>query len=83
MGRADIGSLEVGKCADFCAVNLNRLPYTGMHDPVSAVVFGQSMNVDYTVVNGKFVVKEGQLVTVDARRLIERHDKAAKRLLAR
>jgi cytosine/adenosine deaminase-related metal-dependent hydrolase len=82
LGRTDIGSLEAGKCADFFAVNLNKLAYTGMHDPVSAIVFGQSMNVDYTVVNGKFVVKEGQLVTVDERKLIEKHNKAARRLLA-
>jgi cytosine/adenosine deaminase-related metal-dependent hydrolase len=82
LGRKDIGSLEAGKCADFFAVNLNKLAYTGMHDPVAAIVFGQSMNVDYTVVNGKFVVKEGQLVTVDERKLIEKHNKAAKRLLA-
>jgi hypothetical protein len=52
-----------------------------MHDPVAALVFGQSMNVDYTVVNGKFIVKDGQLVTVDERKLIEKHNKAAKRLL--
>jgi hypothetical protein len=53
-----------------------------MHDPVAAVVFGQPVNADYTVVGGKFVVKEGQLVTVDERKLVERHNKAAKRLLA-
>ena len=82
LGRKDIGSLEAGKCADFFAVNLNKLGYAGMHDPVSAIVFGQPVNVDYTVVGGKFVVKEGQLVTVDQGRLIEKHNKAAKRLLA-
>jgi cytosine/adenosine deaminase-related metal-dependent hydrolase len=81
LGRDDIGSLEVGKCADFFAVNLNQLGFAGMHDPVSAIVFGQPVRVDYTMVNGKFVVKEGQLVTVDEGKLIERHNKAAKRLL--
>src|SRR4026209_1381669 len=81
VGRTDIGSLEAGKCADFFAINLNRLGFAGMHDPVLAIVFGQSVNADYTVVGGKFVVKEGQLVTVDERKLIERHNKAAKRLL--
>jgi len=81
LGRKDIGSLEAGKCADFFAVNLNRIGYAGMHDPVAAVVFGQPANVDYTVVNGKFIVKEGQLVTVDERKLVEKHNKAAKRLL--
>lgn len=82
LGRKDIGSLEAGNCADFFAVNLNKLGYAGMHDPVAAVVFGQSVNVDYTVVGGKFIVKEGQLVTVDQGKLIEKHNKAAKRLLA-
>ena len=82
VGRNDIGSLEAGKCADFFAINLNRIGYAGMHDPVAAVVFGQPVNVNYTVVGGKFIVKEGQLVTVDEQKLIEKHNKAAKRLLA-
>jgi 8-oxoguanine deaminase len=81
LGRTDIGSLEAGKCADFFAINLNRIGFTGMHDPVSAVVFGQPVNADYTVVGGKFVVREGQLCTVDEGRLIEKHNKAARRLL--
>ncbi|HSJ87450.1 MAG TPA: 8-oxoguanine deaminase [Anaerolineales bacterium] len=83
LGRNDIGSLEVGKCADFFAIDLNRIGFTGMHDPVSAVVFGQPVNADYTVVGGKFVVKEGQLCNVDERKLIEKHHKAAMRLLSR
>ncbi len=82
LGRKDIGSLEAGKCADFFAVNLNHIEFAGMHDPVSAVVFGQPMRVDYTAVGGKFIVKDGQLITVDERELIERHNKAAKRLLS-
>ena len=81
VGRIDIGSLETGKCADFFAIDLNRIGFSGMHDPVAAVVFGQPLNADYTVVGGKFVVKEGQLCTVDQAKLIERHNQAAKRLL--
>ena len=83
IGRTDIGSLEKGKCADFFAVNMNRLDFAGaLHDPVSALVFCQPVKVDYTVVGGKFVVKEGKLVTVDERKLVEQHNQAAKRLLA-
>ena len=80
LGRQDVGSLARGKCADFCAINLNRLGFTGMHDPVAAMVFGQPVNVDYTVVAGKFIVKDGHLTTVDARQLVEKHHKAAQRL---
>jgi cytosine/adenosine deaminase-related metal-dependent hydrolase len=82
IGRTDIGSLEPGKCADFFAVDLNRIGFNGMHDPVAAIVFGQPVNAAYTVVGGKFVVKEGQLCTVDEGTLIERHNKAAQRLLS-
>jgi cytosine/adenosine deaminase-related metal-dependent hydrolase len=82
LGRSDIGSLEAGKCADFFAVNLNRLDYAGaLHDPVSAIVFCQPGRVDYTVVGGRYVVKEGQLVTLDQPKLVNQHNRAAKRLL--
>ena len=82
VGRTDIGSLEPGKCADFFAIDLDRIGFTGMHDPVAAIVFGQPVNADYTVVGGKFVVKEGQLCTVDEQKLIQKHNRAAKRLLS-
>ena len=83
LGRKDIGSLEKGKCADFYAINLNRLDYAGgaVHDPLAAVVFCQPGKVDYTVVGGKFIVKEGQLTTVDTYKLAEKHNKAAQRLV--
>jgi len=84
VGRNDIGSLEPGKCADFFAINLNRLDYAGgmVHDPVSTVVFCQPVRVDYTVVGGEFIVKEGRLVSVDEDKIICKHNEAAKRLLA-
>lgn len=82
LGRADIGSLETGKCADFFAINLNRLEYAGaMHDPLAALVFCTPVKTDYTVVGGRFVVKEGQLVTVDVSSLVAQHNRAAERLL--
>jgi hypothetical protein len=38
--------------------------------------------VDYTVVGGRFVVKDGQLVSADEAELTLRHNKAAKRLVS-
>ncbi len=82
LGRADIGSLEVGKCADFFAVKLDKLEYAGaLHDPLAALVFCAPVKTDYTVVAGRFVVKEGELQTVDEPKLIEQHNRAARRLL--
>ena len=59
LGRKDIGSLEAGKCADFIAINLNRLDYAGaLHDAVAAVLLCQPRGVDFNYVHGKGVVKK-------------------------
>lgn len=67
LGRDDIGSLEVGKAADFFMVNTKRFELVGaMVDPKSVLAtVGLKGAVDYTVVNGKIVVKQGHLVTID------------------
>ncbi len=82
LGRDDIGSLEAGKCADFFAISLNQLNYAGaLHDPVAAVVFCAPVQTNYTVIGGEIVVKEGQLTTIDLATQVQRHNKAAQRLL--
>lgn len=82
LGRADLGSLEPGKCADFCAIKLDKLEYAGgLHDPVAAVVFCAPAKVDYTVVNGKVIVKDGELLTIEVHKLVEKHNQAARRLI--
>lgn len=82
LGRSDIGSLEVGKCADFFAVNLHQLGFAGaLHDPLAALVFCAPVQADYTVVGGRFIVKEGQLQTADLPVLVEQHNHAATRLV--
>ena len=82
LGRSDLGSLQAGKCADFFAINLERLDYAGaLVDPVAAVVFCAPVRADYTVVGGRFVVKAGELVTLDLHKQIEQHNRAARRLL--
>ncbi|NMB56003.1 MAG: 8-oxoguanine deaminase [Leptolinea sp.] len=82
LGRADIGSLEPGKCADFIAFKLDKLAYAGaLHDPVAALVFCTPQNVDYSFVHGRMIIKDGQLLTLDTRKLVEQHNKAAARIL--
>lgn len=82
LGREDIGSLEPGKCADFIGIRLDRLGYAGaLHDPVAAAVLCAPATVDLGVVHGRKVVDQGQLVGVDLPPLIERHNRAAARLV--
>ncbi len=82
LGRQDVGSIEPGKCADFFAVKLDRLEYAGAgHDPVSALVFCQPRRVDYTAVGGRWIVKEGNLSTLDEAELVRRHNWLSRQLL--
>ena len=82
LGRDDVGSLEPGKAADFIAISLDRLEYAGaLHDPVAAVLFVAPTGVDQSYVHGRPVVKDGELVGVDLPKLIEKHNRAAARLV--
>ncbi len=82
LGRTDLGSLEPGKCADFFAVRLDHLGYAGaLHDPIAALVFTAPAQVDYTVVGGKFIVRQGEFVTLDIPWLVYNHNRAARRLV--
>ena len=83
LGRDDIGSLAPGMCADLFALNLSRLDYAGaaVHDPVAAVIFCAPQKADYVMVNGTWVVKAGQLTTVDVGPMLEKHNGIAKQLV--
>ncbi|NMC85327.1 MAG: 8-oxoguanine deaminase [Anaerolineaceae bacterium] len=82
LGRKDIGSLEPHKCADFIAIDLQQLDLAGaLHDPLAAIVFCQSVKVNWNFVQGKAVIKEGKLVGLDLPTHIEKHNRAARRLV--
>jgi cytosine/adenosine deaminase-related metal-dependent hydrolase len=83
LGRSDIGSLEVGKCADFIAINMETLDYAGaLHDPVSALLFCHTNRVDWNIVHGNIIVENGRLMTDDLDSIVKQHNKAARRLLS-
>lgn len=83
LGRDELGALVPGKAADLVAFRLDRLEYAGgLHDPVAALVFCSPVRVDYAIVHGRVVVQDGNLTTLDLPVLIERHNRAARRLLS-
>ncbi|MCZ8294870.1 MAG: 8-oxoguanine deaminase [Hylemonella sp.] len=79
LGRSDIGQIAPGKCADLAMYRTDTLSMAGgaVHDPLGALMLCSSDNADYTVVNGRVVVRQGELTTVDTGVLIERQNALA------
>jgi 5-methylthioadenosine/S-adenosylhomocysteine deaminase len=62
----EIGSLEAGKRADLIAVRLDRPNAVPLYDPVSAMVYAlKAEDVRDVMVNGKPVVRDGRILTLD------------------
>jgi cytosine/adenosine deaminase-related metal-dependent hydrolase len=82
LGRKDIGQLSVGYCADMAMFDLRSLSFAGgaVHDAIGSLMLCASAPASYTIVNGRVVVSEGQLATLDLGRVIERHNQFAKQL---
>jgi len=53
-----------------------------LHDPLAALFFCHVPRVKHSVVNGRVVVRDGQLATLELPKLIERHNRLAAGLLA-
>ncbi len=79
LGRPDIGHIAPGMCADLALFDLRTLSFAGgaVHDPVASLLLCASPQAAYTVVNGKVVVRGGQLTTVELPPLIENHNRLA------
>lgn len=81
LGRDDIGAIAPDMAADFIGFRLDQLAFAGAwHDPMAALVFCQSVNVDLSIINGKIVVQDGALVGVDLPVLFEQHTKLSQQL---
>jgi cytosine/adenosine deaminase-related metal-dependent hydrolase len=77
LGRDDIGALAPGKAADLIAIDLDRVEFAGAGDPVAAAVFCGPPMVDLSVVNGKIVVENGEVVGLDQATVVREHNQMA------
>ncbi len=85
LGREDIGQLAAGKRADLFLVDARRLELAGAeYSPADVLAtVGLRGPVDYTVVEGRIVVKEGRLAGVDEAAVAERARAVCKAYLDR
>jgi len=68
---AEIGSLEVGKRADLTVLDLERLHLTPRPDAVSTLVYAaEAGDVRTVLIDGRFVLREGELTTLDVREVL-------------
>lgn len=85
LGRDEIGSLEIGKAADFIGVSTQTLGMAGgaVNDPMAALLLCHVEKVDFSIINGKVVVEDGELKTIDLAQLITRHNELAREFVGR
>ncbi|WP_067700729.1 8-oxoguanine deaminase [Nocardia jejuensis] len=66
LGREnEIGSLEPGKLADLALWRLDGPAHAGIEDPVAALILGSAPPLAALVVNGRIVVRDGEIRTID------------------
>ena len=82
LGRDDIGCLAPGFAADFVAFAVDGLRHAGAgHDPVAALVFCGAGDVAVSVIDGRVVVEQGRLTTLDLGPHLETHNRIARDLV--
>lgn len=84
LGRDDIGSLEVGKAADWFSIRLDGIETNGAtQDPAALLgTVGHKGSVDCTVVNGQMAVRGGVLQNVEEAQLVAESRPVLHRFLA-
>src|SRR6185369_14097622 len=79
----EIGSIEAGKRADLILLNLDRLHTTPRPDVVSTIVYAaQPADVETVWIDGRVVLRDGRLTTMDEREVIQNAQTESAKLAA-
>lgn len=81
LGRDDLGSIETGKRGDVALFDLSGLATAGVEaDPVAGLVLAWPQRVRHLLVEGRFVVRDGVMATVDEAALAAEAHRLARRI---
>ena len=84
IGQPDIGSIEVGKRADLITVEARQPHLAPLLDPVKALVYSaRGGDVRDAVIDGRVVMRDRKVLTVDEDALLEEVEQVARRCAAR
>jgi 5-methylthioadenosine/S-adenosylhomocysteine deaminase len=79
----EIGSLETGKRADLLVVSMRTARQTPMYDPLSHLVYvTRGDDVQTVVVNGKLVMRNRRVLTLDENAVIAEANEWAEKVSA-
>ena len=81
LGRSDCGQIAVGKCADIAIWDLSGIEAAGAWDPVAALVLSGPTRVSHLFVQGRRVVADGRITTLDMDAVIGRQNALAQSLM--
>ena len=82
--EAEIGSLEAGKRADVALVNLNRLHTSPAAEIVSSLVYAaEASDVQSVIIDGRVVMRDRELLTIDETETVAEANAQSELLLAR
>lgn len=83
LGRDDLGRLAPGAKADVVIINLRKLRFGPVRDPIRALITcAVGDDVETVFVDGRVVVEEGRVLGVDEQELLTRTQAEAERLWA-
>ncbi len=84
LGRDDIGSLAEGMAADCFMVRQNRIEFVGTQMDLCAMpaTVGIKGAVDYTIVNGRIVVRDGRLTGIDEEQIALQANRTVEKYLS-
>ena len=80
LGRPECGRIAIGKRADIAIWDANCLENAGSWDPAALLLAGPT-KVKHLIVDGRMIVEDGQLLSVDLPRLIDHQRKLAEALV--
>ncbi len=79
LGRPDCGQIAVGKRADIALWDVTGIESAGSWDPAALLLAGPT-RVQTLLVEGRQVVRDGQIATIDLPRVIDRQNLLARAL---
>ena len=81
LGRPDCGQIAIGKRADLAIWDVSDIESAGSWDKAALLLAGPTQ-VKHLFVEGRQIVRDGQIATLDLPRVIERQNRLAKALAA-